>query len=97
MDTAPDAGVIRQMHKADLSEMRERLSLFLADGWAARNSISSATDLCACTPHTRPFRSTRRPVTPGSNAWSVRYATRPSRIPPGKPWEPPSGARPQCS
>ena len=32
MDSAPYAAVIREMHQADLGEMRERLALFLC-GW----------------------------------------------------------------
>ena len=65
MDTAPDASVIRQMHKADLSEMRERLSLFLC-GWLGGPQLHFERHgpLCMHTAHA-PF-----PIdSKASNAW----------------------------
>ncbi|MBJ19624.1 MAG: group II truncated hemoglobin [bacterium] len=65
MDTAPDAAVIRKMHKQDLSEMRERLSLFLC-GWLGgpRLHFERYGSLCMRTAHA-PFPIDRE----ASDAW----------------------------
>ena len=56
MDTAPEAAGIRGLHPPDLTESREKLYLFLSDGWAGLHSMSHALAIHGCAPGMFPFR-----------------------------------------